>query len=539
MKQHHSYRALLISAIILIGSGHNDLAYGQETAGMTLESQRDMVNNYCESCHSDVDGEGGFSFSELDLAHPEQNAAQAERVILKLRSGMMPPVGMPRPDPSTLKALASALETRIDEAADATEPHVSAPELHRINSNEYRNSVLELLNLEVDVADLLPPDPTTNGFDNMSEALTISPALMSAYIRAAEKISRDAVGDPEATARMSLYKISRLANQMRHVPGTPFGTRGGTSVMHTFLADGEYEFKVVFYYDYPGELMGWQLPEQMQGQQVEISVDRERVAVIDVDPTITEEKANYVTARVKISGGQRRLAAAFISKFDGPVQDHYRLVEQTLADITITTAPELTGLPHLQSFSVTGPFNPTGISQTASRRKIFTCRSDREAEEEACAKEIISELAGKAFRRPVTPEDLESLLKYYEYGAREGGFESGVRWRFRQSWQNPNSSSVSSRNPRRLLRGASTGSPTWNWHRDWPISSGARFLTTSWSGWPPRANCGIPAPSKARSNACWPIRGPSRFRRTLRASGCVWPGSSKYFRKRSCSPTSL
>ena len=107
MKLHHSHRALLISAIILIGSGHNDLAYGQETGGMTLESQRDMVNNYCESCHNDVDGEGGFSFSELDLAHPEQNAAQAERVILKLRSGMMPPVGMPRPDPSTLKALAS------------------------------------------------------------------------------------------------------------------------------------------------------------------------------------------------------------------------------------------------------------------------------------------------------------------------------------------------------------------------------------------------------------------------------------------------
>ena len=427
MKLHHSHRALLISAIILIGSGHNDLAYGQETGGMTLESQRDMVNNYCESCHNDVDGEGGFSFSELDLAHPEQNAAQAERVILKLRSGMMPPVGMPRPDPSTLKALASGLETRIDEAAAATEPHVSAPELHRINGNEYRNSVLELLDLEVDVSDLLPPDPTTNGFDNMSEALTISPALMSAYIRAAEKISRDAVGDPEATARMSLYKISRLANQMRHVPGTPFGTRGGTSVMHTFPADGEYEFKVVFYYDYPGELMGWQLPEQMQGQQVEISVDGERVAVIDVDPTITEEKANYVTARVKISGGQRRLAAAFISKFDGPVQDHYRLVEQTLADITITTAPELTGLPHLQSFSVTGPFNPTGISETASRRKVFTCRPAREDEEEACAKEIISELAGKAFRRPATPEDLESLLEYYEYGASEGGFESGVQ----------------------------------------------------------------------------------------------------------------
>ena len=426
----------IYSLLILIGTivpiGPADLgvpmAAGQQAGGaMTLESQREVVGDYCTTCHNDALLEGGFSFSELDLAHPEQNAAQAERLIRKVRSGMMPPVGLPRPDTVTLNAFASALEARIDEAAAAGEPHVSAPELHRVNRTEYRNSVRELLDMDMDVTELLPPDPTTNGFDNMSEALTVSPALMGAYVRAAEKISRDAVGDPEASAGMTLYKISRLANQMRHVPGTPFGTRGGSSVMHTFPADGEYSFKVVFYYDYPGELMGWQLPEELQGQQVEISVDGERVAVIEVDPTVKEEQANYVTERVKIAGGQRRLAAAFVSKFDGPVQDHYRLVEQTLADITITTAPELTGLPHLQSFAVTGPFNPTGISESASRRKIFTCRPAQADEEEACVIQIISELAGKAFRRPVTPEDLESLLEYYEQGASERGFESGIQ----------------------------------------------------------------------------------------------------------------
>ena len=428
MKLHPIYSALLIGAIIFIGPGDDGVAISQEAGGVTpLESQREMVSDYCATCHNDALLEGGFSFSELDLDHPEQNAAQAERLIRKVRSGMMPPVGLPRPDASTLKAFASALEARIDEAAAAAQPHVSAPELHRVNRTEYRNSARELLDLDVDVADLLPPDPTTNGFDNMSEALTISPALMGAYIRTAEKISRDAVGDPEASPGMTLYKISRLANQMRHVPGTPFGTRGGTSVMHTFPADGEYSFKVVFYYDYPGELMGWQLPEQLQGQQVEISVDGERVAVIEVDPTVKEEEANYVTERVKIAGGQRRVAAAFVSKFDGPVQDHYRLVEQTLADITITTAPELTGLPHLQSFAVTGPFDPTGISENASRRKIFICRPAQEDEEEACATQIISELAGKAFRRPVTTEDLESLVEYYGHGSREGGFESGIQ----------------------------------------------------------------------------------------------------------------
>ncbi len=421
---------LVVFAIVIVGLCGGDLAivaYGQGNVDPSaLESQQAMVGEYCATCHNDAMLEGGFSFSELDIAHPEQNASQAERLIRKVRSGMMPPIGLPRPDATTLKAFASAIEERIDAAA-AAEPHVSAPELHRVNRTEYRNSVRELLDLEVDVAELLPPDPTTNGFDNMSEALTISPALMGAYVRAAERISRDAIGDPEATPGMTLYQVSRLANQMRHVPGTPFGTRGGTSVMHTFPADGEYSFLMTFYYYYPGELVGIALPAQLQGQQIEVSVDGERVAVLELDPDIKEEEANYVTEPVKIAAGQRNLSVAFVSKFDGPYQDHYRLIEQTLADTTVSVTPQLTGLPHLQAFSVTGPYNASGVSESASRRKVFTCRPSAPDEEQACATEIISALAGKAFRRPVTPEDLESLLEYYAHGASEGSFESGVQ----------------------------------------------------------------------------------------------------------------
>lgn len=413
----------VLGIIVLIVGAHSR-ALGQES---TVESQNELVNEYCSLCHNDGFKEAGFSFSELDLAHPEQNAAQVERLIKKVRSGMMPPVGLPRPNAEILKDFARSLEERIDNAASFTAPHVSAPELHRINRTEYRNSIKELLDFDVDVTELLPPDATTNGFDNMSEALTTSPALMGAYIRAAEKISRDAVGDSEATPGMTLYKLSRLANQMRHVPGTPFGTRGGVSVMHTFPADGEYSFHTTFYHDYPGELVGWQLPHQLQGQQIEISVDGTRVAILELDPDIKEEEANYVTEPVRVSAGQRNLSAAFVSKFDGPVQDHYRLIEQTLADTTISVTPQLTGLPHLQAFSVTGPFNPTGVSESASRRKIFTCRPTDTNEEAVCATKIISELAGKAFRRPATPEDLESLLEYYEYGIEEGGFESGIQ----------------------------------------------------------------------------------------------------------------
>ncbi len=402
-------------------------AQAQGNATMSpVASELELVNEYCLACHNDSFKEGGFSWTDLDLEHPEQNAAQAERVIRKLRAGMMPPVGAPRPSSDMLKALASAIETRIDIAASVA-PHTSAPELHRVNRTEYRNSVRDLLGVEVDVEDLLPPDATTNGFDNMSEALTITPALMGAYIRAAERISRDAIGDAEATPGMTLYQVSRLANQMRHVPGTPFGTRGGTSVMHTFPADGEYSFKITPYYYYPGELVGIALPEQLQGQQIEVSVDGERVAILELDPAIKEEDANYVTEPVKIAAGQRNLSVAFISKFDGPVQDHYRLIEQTLADTTISVTPQLTGLPHLQAFSVTGPYNPTGVSDSASRRRIFTCRPEAPDEEQACATEIISGLAGKAFRRPVTPEDLESLMEYYNHGAEAGGFEAGIQ----------------------------------------------------------------------------------------------------------------
>ena len=423
---------VLIAVVSLLpgDGGVAIVALGQERGNVSsLVAHQALVNEYCIGCHDALTSSGGFSWDSLDLAHPEQDPELAETVIKKLRSGMMPPAGVPRPEMAALKSLASGIEMRIDQAAAAA-PYISAPELHRVNRTEYRNSVRDLLDLDVNVADLLPPDPTTNGFDNMSDSLTISPALMGAYIRAAEKISRGAIGDPEAPPGMTLYQVSRLANQMRHVPGTPFGTRGGTSVLHTFPADGEYSFRVTFYHYYPGELVGIALPEQLQGQQIEVSVDGERVAVIDVDPDVKEEDANYVTVPVRVTAGQRRLAVAFLSKFDGPVQDHYRLIEQTLADTTISVTPQLTGLPHVQAFSVTGPYNPTGVSESASRRRIFTCRPSPGApksEEAACASRIISELAAKAFRRPVTPEDLESLLDYYDQGASDRGFESGVQ----------------------------------------------------------------------------------------------------------------
>jgi len=400
---------------------------------MALQAQQALVNRYCAGCHNNTTSSGNFNWSAIDLARAEENAALLEKVIRKLRSGMMPPPGANRPDLETTKAFAAALEARIDQVA-LTRSEVRPPELHRMNRTEYQNAVQELLGIQVHVGELLPPDARTSsglaggGFDNLSEALTMSPTLFSAYVSAAEKISYDAVGDPSATPGMRTYKVSRLVNQMRHVPGAPEGTRGGLSVLHTFPVDGEYTFRPTFFHYYmPEVIVGSSLPAELQGQQLEISVDGESVAVVDIDPTLVETKENYITPRVKVKAGQRRLSAAFIAKFDGPVQDRVRLIENTIVDTGIALAAEMTGLPHLQALAVTGPFNPTGISSSTSRDKIFTCRPKSPSENDECGSQILSRLASRAFRRPTTSEDLESLMEFFKRGEKESGFDEGIR----------------------------------------------------------------------------------------------------------------
>jgi len=410
-------------AILLIAA----MSLAQDRAPVsTTDSQRALVNQYCLGCHNERSSSGGFSWNVIDLAHPEQNAQQVEKVLRKLRSGLMPPAGQPRPTPSAMDNFVAGLESKIDQAA-AARPYSRAPELHRVNRREYRNSIRDLLNVDVDVTALLPPDARTGSFDNMSDALTVNPALMQAYVRAADKIARLAVGDPAAPPVMAKYNVPKVVNQMRHVDGAPFGTRGGTSVIHNFPADGEYNFKLEFYFYYLGELIGGNLPESLQGQEIEVSIDGARVAAFKLDPLLEEPTGVLTTPAVHIKAGPRRLSAAFVSKADGPVEDQYRLVEQTLMDISVGLHPGMTTLPHLQTLTVTGPLKVTGVSETPSRKKVFSCYPKAVTDEEPCAKNIIASLATQAFRRPSTPEDLESLLEMYKIGRTEGNFESGIR----------------------------------------------------------------------------------------------------------------
>lgn len=399
------------------------VAWGQSAAQPPSPApERALIKQYCSGCHNESLKSGGMSLAHLDLARPAPSAELAEKVIRKLRTGLMPPPGLPRPAAAAVKGLIATLETGIDRAA-VIHPNPGRPALHRLNRTEYANSVRDLLDLTVDVAPLLPTDDMSHGFDNMADALTISPALMEGYVRAASRISRQAVGDTGALALTSTYGIPRVASQMRHVEGTPFGTRGGIAVTHNFPADGDYTFRLGFYYVPEGPLFGQNMGK---GQQIEVAVNGARVALLDINPAMTLAKDGIKTGPIHVNAGPQKISAAFISKFDGPLEDEFRPVEQSLVDVSTGNIPGMTSLPHLHEFSVTGPIQVAGLSDTPSRRRIFTCRPAG-ADEIPCAKKIVSALARQAYRRPVNANDLEDLLGFYQSGRNGGDFETGIR----------------------------------------------------------------------------------------------------------------
>jgi hypothetical protein len=398
-----------------------------QTGGFAVSSaQRAFLNQHCSYCHNDQTKSGGMSLAQVspDLA---------EKVIRKVRVGMMPPPGMPRAKADASKEFVASLENAVDQAA-AARPNPGRPALHRLNRTEYANSVRDLLGVEVDVSPLLPADDMSHGFDNMADVLTMSPALLDGYVRAAGKISREAMGDPAARAITQTYQIPRVISQVRHVEGTPFGTRGGMAVVHDFPADGKYVFKLGFYYAATGALFGM---NQGKGQQIEIAINGERVAVVDINPAWTLAKDGVKTDPIFVTAGPKRVSAAFPVKFDGPIEDEYRIVEQSLVDVTVGSVPGMTTLPHLHELSITGPAKVEGISDTPSRRRILTCKPATPSDEVACAKKILAPLVRQAYRRPATQNDLEGLLTFYQAGRNDGDFDSGIRAAIQAVLSNP------------------------------------------------------------------------------------------------------
>jgi len=368
---------------------------------------------------------------KMDVAQAGEHADVWEKVVRKLRGGMMPPTGARRPDRAAALAFTVWLENELDRSAIA-KPNPGAPSLHRLNRTEYANAIRDLLALEVDVSTMLPADDSSYGFDNVASALGMSPALMERYLSASGKISRLAVGDPSTGSTAKTYPAPVDLTQNEQVEGLPFGTRGGMLIRHYFPVDGEYLLFVAL------SKSGLQAASVAAGEQLEISIDGDRINLIDLQPGQAEADAGSSDAiktqvRTKVAAGMHALGATFVAKNYAPVEDTLQPYLRSMMPGNVWRVP-----PHVGAVTVTGPLTTTGVGNTPSRQRIFTCRPDRPEKETACAKEIVSNLARRAFRRPVNEEDLEGLMGFYQTGRDVGGFESGVEAALRRILASPN-----------------------------------------------------------------------------------------------------
>jgi hypothetical protein len=402
----------------------------------TQETQWAVVERYCFDCHNRDDMAGGRAFDRLS---PDRIAADAETwelAIRKLRGGLMPPAGGPRPDGETMEQLASWLANEIDFAVD--EPPAGRVSLRRLNRREYAHAIRDLLALEIDSAALLPQDNVEGYFDNNADALQVSPAFVNQYIDAARSIALEAVGDPKALPIATQY--GDAANmvislppdgapgtglQQHHLPGMPFGTRGGFVVKHNFPADGEYELTI-------GDMaLAREVPRMEFENTVLVLLDgkefyRTKIGgeadhkAIDqtLDPAVEEINGRLRKIPFTATAGQHELAVTFL---------HRSFAE---SDERTRTAALEGGQERIQgahALQIRGPLQVTGVGASASRDSIFVCRPTESSDERRCATEIVTQLAERAFRRPVTDDDLAGLMAFYDSGAPNGGFEAGVR----------------------------------------------------------------------------------------------------------------
>jgi cytochrome c553 len=420
--------ALSIGLLCLVAAGAAGHAQQNRAAPpradvLPTESQRTFLADYCAGCHNDRLKSGGMTLTALDLAKIEATPELAEKMIRKLRTGLMPPAGAKRPDAHALVAMATTLEAAMDRAA-AANPNPGSRPFQRLSRPEYARSVHDLLDTDVDVSALLPPDTLSAFFDNIADAQSFSPAVMEGYIRAASRIVTDALGDPAATPTSVTYSVPYTMSQFRRIEGAPAGTRGGIALVHVMPADGEYVFEMRMQAATNGGMIG----SRSRNEQIEVSIDGERAALVDLPANMSESAAtglNVRSGRVAVKAGPHRVSAAFLPKFSGLVDDLVAPIEFTLADAI--GAPQLLQMPHLQHLNITGPFGASGVSDSPGRRKVFSCRPSAPAEELPCATDIIKRLAQQAYRRPLTAQELDDLVGFYREGRKDGTFDTGVR----------------------------------------------------------------------------------------------------------------
>jgi len=393
----------------------------QQSATSNHDAQNAVLKRYCVGCHNDKLKTGGLSLESFDVSRAAEHAETSEKVIRKLQAGLMPPPLAARPDAATQKTLIAAVETAVDAAA-AAKPNPGVRTFQRLNRPEYARAIKDLLTLNVDAGNWLPLDQKSANFDNIADAQMLSPTLLEAYLNAAAAISRMAVGDRHASAVDSMYTAPGYVSQhpWDHVDGAPFGTRGGLVIDHVFPADAEYVFEVTL-----------NSGSNARFEDIDISIDGERVALLEYETQPAggadgRGARGVRTEAILVRAGQHQVAAAFVRRFEGPYEDLIRPHDWSFAGGG-SGGPGITTLPHIRDLIIKGPFKVTGISDTPSRQKIFTCRPTLPNEEQPCARQIIARLGAEAYRRPLSGDEIDRLLPFYETGAAKEGFEGGVR----------------------------------------------------------------------------------------------------------------
>ncbi|HEY3045207.1 MAG TPA: DUF1592 domain-containing protein, partial [Vicinamibacterales bacterium] len=386
--------------------------------------ERALLDQYCVTCHNQRLKTANITFDTMDLAGLPSHADVWEKVVRKLRGGMMPPPGMPRPDQAAVDGFVSSLVRSLDQAA-AANPNPGRVALHRLNRAEYAAAIEDLLALRIDASAFLPQDDEADGFDNVASVLKVSPSFLDQYISAARVVSTRAIGNPSPRPGSATYRPARGTDQGAHLDGLPLGTRGGLLAEHLFPADGEYKLNIgglagagyVRGMEYRHTLVvtidGARIFEgQIGGEEDMKAIDQQQA------PAVAAINARFQNIPIKVTAGPHKIGVTFIAR-------SYAESDEVLYSFRPGTGEER--IPRVGSVEVVGPFNPAGLSDTPSRNRIFVCRPSSAASEVPCATKIFSTFARRAFRRPVTESDLEAPLGFYRAGRETGDFDTAIR----------------------------------------------------------------------------------------------------------------
>jgi hypothetical protein len=409
-------------------------------ASAAAASGRQLIDTYCVTCHNERLKTGNLVLEHVDLDRTGANAETLEKIVRKLRTGQMPPPGAPRPDTGSIAAFAQSLEAALDSAAAAS-PNPGRPIVHRLNRTEYANAIRDLLAVDIDVRSLLPADDTdANGFDNNADVLSMSPLLLERYMAAARRISRIAIGRWTEGTTIETYPVAKLLVQEdRQSEELPFGSRGGTAVRHTFTADGDYVITIKLRKNNYNYVLGLAKPHQL-----EVRVDRARIRTFSVGGKNVPGEApaswggtvygspeweHYaleadqgLAVRVAAKAGVHTVGVSFVKTAWAPDE----VLQPRETGWPLSTDEMYDSEPAVESVTIEGPFGPTGAAEAPSHRRLFVCRP-RNPDDEGCAKTILSAFARHAYRRPLTADDVETLVGFYRQGRRSGDFDAGIQ----------------------------------------------------------------------------------------------------------------